>query len=114
MSEGFLPPKRPGFNPKRPSRSNPLFQKATRYDVFQLSKAMMKTWRVVDSELKYIDEMLDWLALPFYRRFFVARPVRDQGQGANTADTGVDGSPPPGDTSTAVGGDEGPESETEL
>lgn len=114
---GLLPPQRPRFNPKKPSRANPLLQPATRADVFQVTKAMMKTWRALDVEMERLHARLAYLELPWYKRWFTTRPDQSAYDGSQPADlTGndLDAGENPGDVSTATDGSEGPESEDEL
>lgn len=115
---GFLPPKRPRFNPKRPSRNDPLLHPATRRDVFEISKAMVNTVRAIDAEFETIHARMEYLRLPFWRRWFATWPEFPDSQNdrpsAELSDKTLDHDESIGDTSTATDGSEGPESPEEL
>jgi hypothetical protein len=116
---GLLPPDNgdPKHRVSKFSR-NTLRQPVTRGDFLKLTGAMMSTWRAIDAEFEYYESVIDYLALPWYKRLFTPFPARDiELEDGNTVageENIVDHGGAVGDVSTATAGDDGPESEDEL
>lgn len=113
-------------NPSSPRFVPPALKvKATRHDILQITKAMMKTWRAIDVELEGMHARLSRLeafagldpqapADEAEPPLFLPDDADATGQSAELAVNPLDAQGPEGDVTTATDGSEGEESEDQL